>query len=93
MGRRPTIRDVAARAGVSHQTVSRVINGREEVAPETRRRVRAAIRQLRYVPSPLARGLMGSRTHSLGMVTADVTDQFFAEAIAGAELETRKRGY
>jgi len=91
--RRPTIRDVAARAGVSHQTVSRVINGREEVAPDTRKRVRAAIRQLQYVPSPLARGLMGSRTHSLGMVTADVTDHFFAEAIAGAELETRKRGY
>jgi LacI family transcriptional regulator len=91
--RRPTIREVAARAGVSHQTVSRVINGREEVAPDTRRRVRAAIRELQYVPSPLARGLMGSRTHSLGMVTADVTDHFFAEAIAGAELETRRRGY
>jgi DNA-binding LacI/PurR family transcriptional regulator len=91
--RRPTIRDVAARAGVSHQTVSRVINAREEVAPETRKRVRAAIRELQYVPSPLARGLMGSRTHSLGMVTADVTDHFFAEAIAGAERETRKRGY
>ena len=93
LARRPTIRDVAARAGVSHQTVSRVINGRDEVAPGTRRRVQSAIRQLQYVPSPLARGLMGSRTHSLGMVTADVTDHFFAEAIAGAELETRKRGY
>jgi DNA-binding LacI/PurR family transcriptional regulator len=93
IGRRPTIRDVAARAGVSHQTVSRVLNGRDEVAPHTRRRVRTAIRELHYVPSPLARGLIGSRTHSLGMVTADVTDHFFAEAIAGAELETRRRGY
>jgi DNA-binding LacI/PurR family transcriptional regulator len=92
-GRRPTIRDVAARAGVSHQTVSRVINRRDEVTPETRERVLAAIRELQYVPSPLARGLMGSRTHSLGMVTADVTDYFFAQAIAGAELETRRRGY
>lgn len=91
--RRPTIRDVAARAGVSHQTVSRVINGRDEVTPETRDRVLAAIRELQYVPSPLARGLMGSRTHSLGMVTADVTDQTFAQAVAGAELETRRRGY
>jgi DNA-binding LacI/PurR family transcriptional regulator len=91
--RRPTIRDVAVRAGVSHQTVSRVINRREEVSPETRRRVRTAIRELQYVPSPLARGLMGSRTHTLGMVTADVTDQFFAKAVAGAELETRRRGY
>jgi DNA-binding LacI/PurR family transcriptional regulator len=92
-GRRPTIRDVAARAGVSHQTVSRVINGRNEVTTETRERVLAAIRELQYVPSPLARGLMGSRTHSLGMVTADVTDQTFAQAVAGAELEARRRGY
>jgi DNA-binding LacI/PurR family transcriptional regulator len=92
-GRRPTIRDVAARAGVSHQTVSRVINGRDNVTAETRDRVRATIRELQYVPSPLARGLMASRTHSLGMVTADVTDNTFAQAVAGAELETRRRGY
>lgn len=91
--RRPTIRDVAAHAGVSHQTVSRVINGRDNVTDETRERVLAAIKELQYVPSPLARGLMGSRTHSIGMVTADVTDYFFAQAIAGAELETRTRGY
>jgi LacI family transcriptional regulator len=91
--RRPTIRDVASRAGVSHQTVSRVINGRENVTTETRERVLAAISELQYVPSPLARGLMGSRTHSLGMVTADVTDNTFAQAVAGAELETRRRGY
>jgi DNA-binding LacI/PurR family transcriptional regulator len=89
---RPTIRDVALTAGVSHQTVSRVINGHDSVSDETRERVLAVIRELDYVPSPMARGLIRNRTHSLGMVTADISDYFFAQAVAGAELETRRRG-
>ncbi len=74
--KRPTIRDVAARAGVSHQTVSRVINGNGNVAAGTRKRVLEAIQELEYVPSALARGLSSDRTHTLGMVTADVSDYF-----------------
>jgi len=92
-GRRATIRDVAARAAVSHQTVSRVINGHESVAESTRQRVVSAIRELGYVPSPMARGLISNRTHSLGMVTADVSDGFFARAVAGAESEARRRNF
>ena len=88
-----TIRDVARRARVSHQTVSRVINGRESVTAETRDRVVRAIRELEYVPSAVARSLSSQRTHTLGMVTTDVSDHFFAEAVAGAEAEARKRGY
>jgi LacI family transcriptional regulator len=91
--RRPTIRDVATRAGVSHQTVSRVINGHDSVTDETRERVRAAIRELKYVPSPIARGLISNRTHSLGLVTAEISDHFFAEVAAGAEVEARRRGF
>ncbi|HEV8229019.1 MAG TPA: LacI family DNA-binding transcriptional regulator [Candidatus Limnocylindria bacterium] len=91
--RRATIRDVARRARVSHQTVSRVINGNDNVRPETRERVTRAIRELQYVPSAVARSLSSSRTHTLGMVTTDVSDHFFAEAVAGAEAEARKRGY
>jgi LacI family transcriptional regulator len=89
---RPTIRDVAARAGVSHQTVSRVINGNGLVAAGTRARVLQAIQELEYVPSALARGLSSDRTHTLGMVGADVSDYFFAQAVAGAEAEARKHG-
>ncbi|OLC09554.1 MAG: hypothetical protein AUH39_04350 [Chloroflexi bacterium 13_1_40CM_67_9] len=88
-----TIRDVARRARVSHQTVSRVINGHESVTAETRDRVVRAIRELEYVPSAVARSLSSQRTHTLGMVTTDVSDHFFAEAVAGAEAEARKRGY
>ncbi len=88
-----TIRDVARRARVSHQTVSRVINGQDNVTAETRERVLRAIGELEYVPSAVARSLSSQRTHTLGMVTTDVSDHFFAEAVAGAEAEARKRGF
>jgi LacI family transcriptional regulator len=91
--RRATIRDVARQAQVSHQTVSRVINGANSVADSTRERVLAVIKELGYVPSPMARGLISNRTHSLGMVTADVSDGFFARAVAGAEMAARGRDY
>jgi DNA-binding LacI/PurR family transcriptional regulator len=88
-----TIRDVAVLAGVSHQTVSRVINGHNSVADPTRQRVLGAIEKLGYVPSPMARGLTSNRTHTLGMVTADLSEAFFARAVAGAEVEARRRNY
>jgi LacI family transcriptional regulator len=70
-----------------------VINGHDSVTAETRERVESAIRELEYVPSAVARSLSSQRTHTLGMVTTDVSDHFFAEAVAGAEAEARKRGY
>lgn len=91
--KRATIRDVAKRARVSHQTVSRVINGNDSVSAGTKERVARAIAELQYVPSAVARSLSSSRTHTLGMVTTDVSDHFFAEAVAGAEAAARKRGY
>jgi DNA-binding LacI/PurR family transcriptional regulator len=89
--KRPTIRDVAARAGVSHQTVSRVLNDHENVIQPTRDRVLAAIRELAYVPNPSARSLSSNRLHTLGVVTTDISDYFFSQAIAGAEAEARRR--
>jgi DNA-binding LacI/PurR family transcriptional regulator len=91
--RPPTIRDVAARAGVSHQTVSRVINDNPQVTAATRERVLAAIRELAFVPSPMARGLLSNQTRSIGVVADDISDHFFARMVAGAEAEARRRGY
>lgn len=91
--KQPTIRDVAARAGVSHQTVSRVINGEASVRPGTRALVLKAIDEMNYVPNPMARGLISNRTRCIGMVTTNVSDHSFAEAVAGAEKEARRLGY
>jgi len=91
--RRANIRDVASHANVSHQTVSRVINGNPNVSVATRERVLATIEKLGYVPSPMARGLISNRTHSIGIVADDISDQFFARVVAGAEREARARGF
>jgi len=93
LGKRATIRDVAVHAGVSHQTVSRVINGSPNVATGTRERVLATISELGYVPSPMARGLISNRTHSIGIVAEDISDQTFARWVAGAERAARARGF
>lgn len=66
--------DVARLAGVSHQTVSRVINGLPNVRPATKERVEEAMKQLRYSPSPAARALVTRRTRTIGLVTPGVSD-------------------
>ena len=91
--KRVTIQDVAAAAGVSYQTVSRVINDKPDVAEETRRRVWQVIGELGYQPSAIARSLVSKRTHTLGLITADFSDYFFTQVIVGAEVEARKQGY
>lgn len=68
--KRATIKHVAKVAGVSTQTVSRVINDRPDVAPETRERIQQVIRELDYQPSALARSLIQQRSFTLGVVTA-----------------------
>ncbi|MEI3847783.1 MULTISPECIES: LacI family DNA-binding transcriptional regulator [unclassified Microbacterium] len=72
--RAANIFDVARLAGVSHQTVSRVINDLPNVRPATRARVEQAIAQLRYSPSPAARALVTRRTRTIGLVTPGVPD-------------------
>jgi DNA-binding LacI/PurR family transcriptional regulator len=89
----PTIRDVARLAGVSHQTVSRVINKRENVAPETQERVEAAIHKLGYSPSAIARSMAHGRTHTLACISPNLTDYTFASIIEGAEQEARRHGF
>ena len=92
----PTMRDIAAVAGVSQSTVSRVLNDvptRVPIAPETRERVTLAARKLGYRPNPLARGLRGAPTMLLGAVVRDITDPFFAGAVEALSVAAMGQGY
>jgi DNA-binding LacI/PurR family transcriptional regulator len=93
MKSRPTIKDVAARAGVSRQTVSRVINDKGEVSAETRARVLVAIEELGYRPSAVARSMVAGRTCMLGCISPNLTDYTFACIIESAQAEARRQGY
>ena len=89
----PTLRDVALRAGVSTKTASRVVNHQGEVSDETRDRVQAAIRELGYRPSKLARGLVTHRTDTIGLVLGDITNPFFPEVARGVLDNAEQAGY
>ena len=91
--RAATIRDVAARAGVSVATVSRTLNGIGPVQDHTSRRVFAAARALRYVPHAAARSLSIRRSDTLGILLPDVHGEFFSEFIRGVDVAARARGY
>jgi DNA-binding LacI/PurR family transcriptional regulator len=88
--RRPTIDDVAARAGVSSAAVSFAMNGRPGVGEDTRRRILAAAAELGWRPSAHARGLAQARAHAIGLLLARPVEQleidpFFVRFLAGVE--------
>jgi DNA-binding LacI/PurR family transcriptional regulator len=85
--------DVGRLAGVSHQTVSRVINGSQSVRPETRDRVLEAMRTLGYRPNTVARALVTGRSHSLGVVSFDTTLYGPASTLLGIERAAHEAGY
>ncbi len=89
---RITIGDVAAEAGVSIATVSRVVNGRYGVAEGTTARVQAVIDQLGYESSLVARSLRSRRTNVVGIVVSDI-EPFSAELLKGAALALHETGY
>ena len=93
MRKKITIRDVAAAAGVSHQTVSRVINNRPDVAEETRRRVWQVIEELGYQPSAIARSLIQQRSFTLGVVTAGLKYVGPSRTLNGIARQAEEMGY
>lgn len=88
-----TIEDVAALAGVSRQTVSRVLNDRDKVAETTRQRVLSAVEELGYRPSKVARALVTHRTETVGLVVGDIANPFFPEVARGVVDTAQTRGY
>ncbi|QWT24828.1 LacI family DNA-binding transcriptional regulator [Subtercola sp. PAMC28395] len=91
--RAPSIRDVARLAGVSHQTVSRVLNSHPSIRPETKARVQQIIDDLQYRPNRAARVLVTSRSQTLGIIAADSSQYGPASGIQAIERAARAEGY
>ena len=83
--RRPTIRDVAAAAGVSISTASKALNGQGKLRAETRDRVAQAARQLDFAPNTLAQALLAGRSFTVGLITTDSFGRFSIPVMLGAE--------
>ena len=88
-----TIKDVAKRAGVSTTTVSHVINKTRFVAEETKAAVWAAIKELHYSPSAVARSLKVNHTKSIGLLATSSEAPYFAEVIEAVENSCYSKGY
>ena len=89
----PTLSAVAKLAGVSSITVSRVVRVPNLVAPETRDRVEAAMRELGYVPNQLAGALASARTRSVGVLVPTIANSIFADTVQGLSDELEPLGY
>jgi LacI family transcriptional regulator len=89
----PTIDDVAARAGVSTATVSRVLNQHPRVAAQTRRRVREAMDALGYEPNNLARNLRARSLRVFGLIVPDILASFFTAIARGVEDVAYANGF
>ena len=90
---RPTIKEVAAAAGLSINTISRVVNGRPNVAPATAKKAMEAITKLGYRPNLVARSLRLGRDNTLGIAVTSITDPFFAEVVSAVEETARGHGF
>ncbi len=91
--KRSTIKEVASAAGVSTQTVSRVVNDRPDVSPETRERVQKIIAELGFQPSALARSLIQQRSHTLGVVIAGLKHIGPSRTLNGITSAAEEFGY
>ena len=88
-----TIRDVARRAQLSVATVSRALNGFENVSEQARERIAAAVSDLGYVPHAGARSLSLARNNAIGVVLPDLHGEFFSEIVRGMDREASRHGY
>ncbi len=88
-----TIRDVARETGLSIATVSRAVNGNENVSPQTRARVLDACERLDYLPNPAARALSTSKSRTVAAIIPSIENSVYAKFIAAIETTLTKRDY
>ncbi|MGI6544701.1 MAG: LacI family DNA-binding transcriptional regulator [Limnochordia bacterium] len=88
-----TIRQVAARAGVSVATVSAVITGKRRVSEELRNKVQIAMEELNYHPNALARALYANRTYTIAYMVPSIANQGFSNALKAVETVANENGY
>jgi LacI family transcriptional regulator len=88
-----TIYDIAAKAGVSPMTVSRVINNSPSISEKTRQKVESVIQELDYIPNKQARSLTSKETKLVSLVISDVSNPFFTNMVRGAEDKALQHGY
>jgi len=93
MKKKPTIRDVAALAGVSIATVSKFINSTQRFTSAVERRVQAAIDELEYHSNPLARSMITGKTGAVGVVILDIGNPHFTNVVKGANRVALEHGY
>jgi len=90
---KPTIYDVAEKAGVSIATVSKVVNNTGRISEKTRKRVTEIMQVLDYQPSSVAAALTGKKTYTVGVLIPDIANPFFAEVARELENRARESGY
>lgn len=91
--KRPTISDVAQKAGVSIATVSRVLNQNNPVTDETIQKVKQAIKELHYRPFMAARNLARNTTHMIGLILPQISGDYFPAILKGVEAALKETGY
>jgi LacI family transcriptional regulator len=89
----PTIKDIAVETGFSYATVSRALNNKYGVKPDTRKKIISVARLRGYSPNAIARGLVKKQTHSIGLIIPDISNPFFPEVASGVEDGAKEKGY
>lgn len=93
MRRKVTIKDIARMANVSHTTVSRALNDKSRIHPQTKEKILSLARELNYQPNFFARSLVTKRTKILGLVITTIANPFYTELAQGIETTARSLGY
>lgn len=88
-----TIRDIAREAGVSMNTVSRALNGKDDVNEQTREKIEEIAKALNYTPNQFAKGLRSQKSNVIGVIVTNIANPFYSEIVKVAEGIARKHNY